>query len=367
MGLADIGTAAQDASELRAVRGHIRRKVLVWYVTMGLVLAVAEAILNFVEGRPFLGISLTCYGVMLVGCAMLIDKHPSRAEFVGVLATFLLLLVGLVYIFESGVISYLSWSFIFIPVAFALQGVEHAVKWTLALLGFAGLFYVLYPGESPLEPVMAREWSISYLAVFALALLFQFVRQYYEGLVASLNVRLETLATTDQLTQAYNRRMMETLLSNELERQGGEHGVSVILFDLDHFKLINDTHGHLVGDTVLRVVADLSRERVRGNDYFGRWGGEEFLILSAGTAIDAAAEIAERLRSALADHPFDNGMQVTASFGVSSLVPSDDLDGLIRRADDALYEAKARGRNCVVVAPLPTTQAKEGALKSNDG
>jgi|GEM_PF-2569892 len=364
MGLADVGTATHDAAALSAVRGQIRRKILRWYISFGLVLAAAESVLNFVEGRTYLGVAVAVYATLVLAAGLFIRRHPDRAEFIGVLATFLMLMGGLVYIFESGVISYLSWSFLFIPVAFALQGVERAVVWITLLIILSGAFYLMHPGQSPIEPVMLREWAISFLAVFLLTLLFQFVREYYEGLVARLNERLETLATTDQLTQAYNRRMMENLLEHELSRQSASSpvGVSVILFDLDHFKSVNDTYGHLVGDDVLRAVASIARERVRPSDYFGRWGGEEFLVLSAGTTITTAAEIAERLREAIEGHAFKHGDQVTASFGVSSLVPGDDLDSLVRRADDALYEAKSKHRNRVVVAPHP---ALEGLQQAN--
>ncbi len=351
MGLADVATAAHDAASLSEVRDRIRRKILTWYVWMGLTLAVVESALNFIEGRHALGIALALFSLLIAVAALFIEKKPERSEFMGVLATFLMLLGGFVYIFESGFISYLSWSFIFIPVAFALQGVRRAVAWVCLLVALASVIFLAYP-ESPIGPVMLREWAISFVTVFLFALLFQFVREYYEGLVVRLNQRLETLATTDQLTNAYNRRMMENLLNHELDRQEAdqEDGFSVVLFDLDHFKRINDTYGHQVGDQVLRSVADLARERVRPSDYFGRWGGEEFLVLSAGTNVATATEIAERLRVAIREHDFAHGDSLSASFGVSSLAQSDDLDSLVRRADNALYEAKARGRDCVVTA-----------------
>jgi diguanylate cyclase (GGDEF)-like protein len=309
------------------------------------------------------------FGGLVVVAAAMVPRHPERAEFLGVLATFTLLLFGLVYIFESGVTYYVSWSFVFIPIAFALQGVRRAVVWIVLLIALAGLFLLLHPGPVPLEPVMLREWAVSYLVVFGIALVFQFVREYYEGLVARLNQRLEQLATTDQLTEAYNRRMMESLLGRELERNAAavDAGFSVILFDLDHFKRVNDEHGHLVGDAVLRRVADIARERVRPSDFFGRWGGEEFLVLSAGTTLRTAAEIAERLRAAIAEHEFEHGDRVTASFGVSSLLPGDDLDSLIRRADDALYEAKAKDRNCVALAPEPAAAVAPGGDEARSG
>ena len=128
------------------------------------------------------------------------------------------------------------------------------------------------------------------------------------------------------------------------------------MIDVDHFKSINDSLGHAGGDAVLREVAERLRHRVRLEDVVGRWGGEEFLVLSAIADADAAAVLAERLRAAIADEPFEiegaGTIRVTVSIGCAA--GAGDAEALVREADAALYEAKALGRNRFIVAvPSP--------------
>ena len=166
-------------------------------------------------------------------------------------------------------------------------------------------------------------------------------------------------SSTDVLTGAANRRKLLDVIHSV------QQGCSVILFDLDHFKAINDTFGHEVGDAVLRDVAALSREVLRSGkgDTIGRWGGEEFLVVLPGVMLAQALEVAERLRYSLAAQAFGAVGQVTASFGVACSLESGEMLELIRHADDAMYRAKQAGRNRVVgdqhvlggIAPVQTS------------
>ena len=122
------------------------------------------------------------------------------------------------------------------------------------------------------------------------------------------------------------------------------------MFDLDRFKSINDTHGHPVGDRVLQAVADLCRRLVRDNGCVARWGGEEFLVVVPNVEAHSLQRVAERLRGAIADLSVAPARQVTASFGVTMLDDSDSLTTVLQRADRALYQAKWKGGNCVVIA-----------------
>lgn len=160
---------------------------------------------------------------------------------------------------------------------------------------------------------------------------------------------IEKISVTDHLTQLSNRAMIDDVLRHEIERtvRYSRH-VSLILFDLDHFKRVNDENGHLVGDNVLKQVARLTRKRVRETDTAARWGGEEFLIICPETALDGAAELAERLRKDIENHNFDCAATVTCSFGVVRYDINESQISLIKRADHALYEAKQSGRNRVV-------------------
>jgi diguanylate cyclase (GGDEF)-like protein len=170
-----------------------------------------------------------------------------------------------------------------------------------------------------------------------------------------LTGELERLATTDALTGLPNRRHLMTAMETEVRRAGRTgRPLSLALLDVDRFKAINDTHGHPVGDEVLRVVAEELREVTRGGDLLGRFGGEEFAIIMPETSLDQAHLACERLRRAVArrilHYPNGTSGHVTISSGVALLAGGEGCDHLVSRADGALYEAKAGGRNLVRLA-----------------
>lgn len=156
---------------------------------------------------------------------------------------------------------------------------------------------------------------------------------------------LRSMALEDALTGLPNRR----LLSSTLQQHIGDskQKLSVILFDLDGFKKVNDRFGHNAGDEVLRQIGELACEFVRSSDMVGRWGGEEFLIICPGTKLEDGVNLAERLRQMLATRPMQHGQTITGSFGVAELRPGETAEQLINRADEALYAAKGRGKNQV--------------------
>ena len=166
---------------------------------------------------------------------------------------------------------------------------------------------------------------------------------------------LENLATTDGLTRLYNRRTFLQRAENEFERSRRyQRPLSVLMLDVDHFKTVNDSHGHEVGDRVLRVLADECRKSLRQQDVLGRYGGEEFVAFLPETSSAVALEVAERLRKCVENLrvPVDReSIRVTLSIGIATVRDRDrDISALIIFADQALYEAKQQGRNRVVVA-----------------
>ncbi|MCF6097150.1 PAS domain S-box protein [Thermovorax subterraneus] len=153
---------------------------------------------------------------------------------------------------------------------------------------------------------------------------------------------------TDPLTNVYNRRFFMQMLEQEMERtRRNGKPFSIIMFDLDHFKSVNDRFGHAAGDMVLKSVADMIKGRIRKTDCFARWGGEEFIILLPETTVGDAASLAEELRERLSNMALLEVGGVTASFGVAGYRPSDTIDTILLRADSMLYEAKAAGRNYI--------------------
>ncbi len=164
---------------------------------------------------------------------------------------------------------------------------------------------------------------------------------------------LHDWATTDPLTGLANRRTAEAGLEREIAyaRRYGQP-MSVIIADLDHFKYVNDTHGHAHGDRVLREVTARLQARVRDSDLTARWGGEELLVVAPGIDLREATALAERCRRALAEEPVA-GLGITATLGVAEFTPEDDRESLLARADRQLYAGKAAGRNRVVPPPDP--------------
>jgi diguanylate cyclase (GGDEF)-like protein len=165
------------------------------------------------------------------------------------------------------------------------------------------------------------------------------------------NETISRLAATDELTELFNRRYFnERLAAGISAARRHDYPLSMIMIDLDHFKVVNDTFGHNEGDKVLRAFADLLREMIRVEDVAARWGGEEFIIILPHTSSDAAAALAERIRIAFEQQSgCVTQISLSASFGVVHLHDTDDAEALIRRADDALYQAKHEGRNMVIV------------------
>jgi len=180
-----------------------------------------------------------------------------------------------------------------------------------------------------------------------------------------------SLALTDELTGLYNRRYLYAHL-DELLEQVNKDGVelAVLLFDIDHFKQVNDAHGHPAGDAVLKELAARTINSVRSVDLVARYGGEEFVVVMPETDLEIAATVAERLRLSVAKEPFTliatgEKLPVTISIGVTAAGKSaDDREALLKRADDALYGAKSRGRNRFIVRTIEPTPITVASLQS---
>ena len=168
--------------------------------------------------------------------------------------------------------------------------------------------------------------------------------------------RAEALAQRDGLTGAYNRRHMMSLLAVEAARAQRGASLSLCLADMDNFKEINDTYGHLAGDAVLRQFAAMANAQLRATDFVARFGGEEFLVALSQTALAGAALVAERVRAVVAAASIVGlpaERRVTVSIGVAQHRPGESIEATLQRADAALYKAKDQGRNRVICADPP--------------
>ncbi|MFG6158751.1 diguanylate cyclase [Halomonas sp. 1390] len=159
---------------------------------------------------------------------------------------------------------------------------------------------------------------------------------------------LERQATLDHLTGAYNRRAFDTALRQAIfQAELSDESFSLLIFDIDHFKHVNDRHGHDTGDAILKQLANRVAGNLRSTDILSRWGGEEFTILLPDTRLRGTRTFAERLRGQIAESRL-HGLSITISMGITEYRPGDDMDSMLARADEALYRAKSAGRNCVV-------------------
>jgi diguanylate cyclase (GGDEF)-like protein len=235
---------------------------------------------------------------------------------------------------------------------------QSAIVWTAATLGVAALLLLT---DKPIGLPYGNE-----LERFATLLMFTLTigRCMFLGLFSSsmrqslyqsgerlkeAYRRIEELAELDELTGSFNRRCIMRLLDEEIVRSARLNTpCSIALIDLDHFKRINDVYGHPTGDEVLRTFAITVFANIRAFDRFGRYGGEEFLLVLPDTAPESAAQTLDRLRTIIAEldwSAFSPGMRVTMSGGVATLRADESSDTFLARADGALYAAKARGRN----------------------
>ncbi|KJU85130.1 response regulator receiver modulated diguanylate cyclase [Candidatus Magnetobacterium bavaricum] len=155
---------------------------------------------------------------------------------------------------------------------------------------------------------------------------------------------LEITTITDELTGLYNKRYFNKILSTHMTDSG--YPVSLIFFDIDHFKAVNDKYGHLSGDCVLKELAALISRQIRDHDVLARWGGEEFILLTPQINLDIAAKVAQRLRRSIEAQTICN-MKITSSFGVATYMEGETEEDFLNRADALLYEAKRSGRNRV--------------------
>jgi diguanylate cyclase (GGDEF)-like protein len=270
-------------------------------------------------------------------------------------------------------LGYLLWApeigYAFLTVLFLIFGFgalrmtsrQAVIAWTLTTLGLAPIFLLTdlrigMPVALYTERVAAMLGFIITIGQCAFVGLYgSSMRKtlYKRGVeLKAANKRIEELAELDELTGSFNRRCIMRMLDDEIARARRlKTSCAIALIDLDWFKRVNDHYGHPIGDEVLRTFAIAVFANIRHIDRFGRYGGEEFLLVLPDTPDDEAERTLNRLRAIIADldwSAFSPGMQVTISAGVATLKPDETPETFLARADSALYIAKARGRNRIV-------------------
>jgi diguanylate cyclase (GGDEF)-like protein len=304
---------------------------------------------------------------VLTACAAVLTWWPQwttgvRVVAVAVFNGYLLLSLHLV-LFDVAeapdpyqLLSSLFWMPMGYGTAFIFLGMPLALLFSLVLFAatFGPVFWHVAVGDMPHWPAylapMISNLAVAQVVYVVVLLAVSRLRDDYHRSQARVEL-MRQVASTDPLTGLLNRRSLaDHIAAGQALVRRAAQPLSVVLIDVDHFKQINDGLGHAAGDAVLVELSALISAQLRGSDQIGRWGGEEFLIVAPATAQEAARELAERIRQAVADPSLLPGRPVTVSLGVAECQPLESVDALIQRADLALYAAKAAGRNRVCLA-----------------
>ena len=300
------------------------------------------------------GIALSAY--------MLIDPARLGQARETLTVTLFLLLLALSAVVGGGRAPSVIWFAVCPMIAAAGGGVSRGTAWLGAgLLAMLSIYVGDLAGIFP-APVVADLHVLSFIGNAGFLLLVGIFLMFYElNNVAALRrlndamARIQQMAISDELTGILNRRELLRVAQQEgLRAQRYGHRLSFCMIDVDHFKSVNDTYGHRAGDEVLKQLAAAIGDMVRSSDYFGRYGGEEFLLIMSGTGEEGASEFAGRVRDAAARLaiPALPGVKITISIGVAEWFAAQTVEQAIDRADVALYRAKAAGRNRVELHSL---------------
>jgi len=209
--------------------------------------------------------------------------------------------------------------------------------------------YVVYYSFSDFVDIIIKNMYLLFIALTMIAIILTALFTLVLFNERKKQKAVHDLVVHDALTKIYNRHGVNEVLNQKLEEfNRDKKDLSIIFFDIDFFKNVNDTYGHDMGDYVLENIAKLVSKEIRSSDIFARWGGEEFIIFLPNTKIENAKNIAEKLRKIIEEHAFSSIKKVTCSFGVTQLREEDTKASFLKRVDVLLYKAKNSGRNCVV-------------------
>lgn len=299
---------------------------------------------------------ILCIVFLLLGLNLFLLIRLEKFSFS---ALFLFALLGFVYLLSIYVAKdqyivnrQIYWAMAIVPAAFYLNGRRDGLLISIILfVSLWGLyFYHSELADTLLSIEIMLNFSGYYLAIAVISFLYAHTQSVnirrmlrYSQDLAFANDELKIAALTDTLTCSYNRKFLDELLHELTTRQ--QLTFSLVMMDIDHFKEVNDIHGHQVGDDILKAVTKGLQSQLRDKDILGRWGGEEFILISQGLEADKAMQLAERLREFIEGLEFPHGLKITCSFGVVEWLNNENKTELVKRADTALYEAKKAGRN----------------------
>ncbi|MFP4457491.1 MAG: GGDEF domain-containing protein [Clostridia bacterium] len=336
--------------------GQISRQLLLLYISLPLLIVIPLlfAIINYYE-QLYLMASIDLGASLFALFSIIYLNKTGKHKVVSYLATSIFMMTLIALYFTMGFVYYsLSWSSVFIIVSFALFGRKKGLYISLTFFVLTSASAIYHFQESS----MSNFSFISFSNIFFANILIFIICYYYEYSIEIIqdrlkdnNKKLKSLAIIDKLTGLYNRSEIDKKIISELEKANKkEHSFSILIADLDDFKEINDEQGHLLGDEVMKQVAEVFNE-VCGEDYFaGRWGGDEFLIILPDTNRAGAYHIAENIRQKISQTSFSKEQKLTTSLAVTEYQKGDTPITIFRRVDNLLYKAKNRGKNTTIIA-----------------
>jgi diguanylate cyclase (GGDEF)-like protein len=261
------------------------------------------------------------------------------------------------YLYNLGTVTYWA-SLVFLILFFTFRGNKALIISLIiySLILAPGLYHFLF---SPYR----TEDTLDTLIQFYISSIGTIVMLYYFQKIIEIYLQAESAhqsANTDYLTKLPNRRNMDLLLNEQIAAsRANSLPLTISLFDVDYFKKVNDTYGHDVGDSVLVELSDLLTAYIGQKFYVGRWGGEEFLLVCPGKNLKEIHEYGENIRKVIEEHPFRFVGKLTCSFGVAELLSGDLAKELLKRADEALYQAKESGKNRIIAKATKTPAEPE--------
>ncbi|MFC4455374.1 GGDEF domain-containing protein [Deinococcus sonorensis] len=344
---------------------QFRRQALLTIISISLLTSIFALVVGFpLHWTMGVQVGLAVLILKNVLFLMWIRAWPQHAPVIGTLYFAILAGTGVYKVAQAvlveqvvnglGIYSY--WLPLAYVVAFLVFRASAALAASVSLLAALTVtvlaYIVMGSGGSDAErghTVLLVQLLLSHVTFISFLALFSVLQGRYVSSIARAESEAQA-AYLDVLTGLPNRRQLMLWLASALSRaEERQEPLSVILFDLDHFKLVNDTYGHEYGDVVLQRTGAAVRDTLRRGSLVGRWGGEEFLVVVPSTTVDEARTMAERLRLSIAGIS-DERHAVTVSLGVAQVRTGESLQGFLKRADEALYAAKHAGRNQVKAA-----------------
>jgi diguanylate cyclase (GGDEF)-like protein len=334
-----------------------QRRIVITTFPIGALLLIAYAFRLLNDGRIPIALLSIAFGVVILVLfyGVLFDRElirPAQPVFYYSIIFYLLAVSILniqttakdplteIYFIGDTLNGVAMWyAIVYLSSYFAMSKRQTEIFMFLSLIGlFAVMLYHIFFGNGAHWIVLIR-WFNAFAGLFVMVVIIRQTGQLQKNYIER-----------DYLTGALNRREVHRILNVEIERAlRYAHPLSVVLVDVDYFKRVNDRFGHLNGDQALKEVVQVCQSTLRVFDTFGRWGGEEFLVILPETDTSLAAALAERLRAKIAAASLPGVGQITASFGVAAYTPLQPLDHLVQSADQALYRAKQNGRNQVAI------------------